>query len=339
VRRASLLVALLIGTTGAPAWAQHKAAASAAFDRGRQLMSEGKTAAACTEFERSQQLDPQFGTQYHLALCWEALGKLASAYGELDELAGKDTNPRRRADARKRADALRPRLTHLTLIVQSPAPQLVVQRDDEDVTLLVGVTTPVDPGVYVFRASAPGFATWEQRVELTAEGATIQLEIPRLAPADVGADPDPASGRPGDRRPDGPRPRLDERRDPDGARSGRGRRRAGMLVTGAGVAATGVGLYFGLAARTATEEARTLCGGRLDPCTGDLAAAQARIDDARGQAMVSNLLVGAGLAAVGAGLVLWLTAPDGAAGPDEPATRLTPRVGPHGVGLVLDGRF
>src|SRR5262245_42564670 len=80
-----------------------KAEADAAFRRGRALMAKGETEQACAEFEASMKLDPERGTLYNLGLCHEALGKLATAWAELRELAEGDTNAERRKDAAKRA--------------------------------------------------------------------------------------------------------------------------------------------------------------------------------------------------------------------------------------------
>jgi hypothetical protein len=332
---------LVLGTAGR-AHAQsseNKAAAAAAFEKAKELMDGGDTAGACEQFERSQELDAEFGTQYNLALCYQQLGKLASAYGEFDELAGKDTNAKRKAKAKAYAAQLKPRLTSLTLIVNDPAPQLVVARDDQDITLLVGVTTPVDPGVYTFEASAPGRKTWSQKVDLTAEGATITVEIPLLAEevadpgdGDDGGDDDDDDGGQGA---GAHRPAVAKKAHHGG---GKGRTLIGLVTAGTGAVATGVGLFFGFQASGHTSDAKDACGGALDPCTGDVVAAQADIKSARSAAMLSNIFVGVGLVAVAAGVVVWLTAP-GDDDRDEHHATLVPVVNAEGGGLVLDGAF
>ena len=92
-----LVVAAL--APAARAQSQNKAAAEAAFQKARQLKDAGQVEEACTEFRRSQDLDPQLGTQYNLALCFEELGRLASAWAEYKELAALDTNKKRKADS------------------------------------------------------------------------------------------------------------------------------------------------------------------------------------------------------------------------------------------------
>jgi hypothetical protein len=326
--RSILVVVLVAAFVGGAAAQSNKAAAAAAFDHAKELQTAGKIEEACAEFARSQQLDPQLGTQYNLALCYEKLGKLASAYVEFDELAAKDTNAKRKADSKKRKAKLEARLTRLLLVVNNPAPQLTVKRGDEDITMLVGVTTPVDPGVYVFRAEAPGRTTWEQQVDLTAEGATITVEIPALpeaAPGETTPDETPVDddARPLPETPSG------------GGKSGGGRKILGLSIAGAGAVATGVGVFFGVQASGLKGEAEDACNGSLDPCTGDITLAQTKIDDARSKANLSNVLVGVGLAAVAGGIILWVTAPDG----ESRETALVPVIGADGVGLALDGRW
>jgi hypothetical protein len=177
--RCWLVLAVLLAWSG-DAFGQ-RAEAAAAFRRGRELMAKGDTAAACREFETSMKLDPENGTLYNLAVCHEALGKLASAWTELRELAETDSNAGRRKEAARRAAALEPRLTRMRLVLAKPAPQAVVTRNDVDVTPLVGQTTVVDPGRYTFVAKAPGREPATIEVALDREGETIVVEIPALA--------------------------------------------------------------------------------------------------------------------------------------------------------------
>src|SRR5262249_39756309 len=106
------LTAIAIVLCTPPAWAQ-RAGPGALFDQGRALMEQGKTAEACAAFEQSMKLDPQRGTLYNLGLCHEKLGKIATAWSELDELSRTDTNEARAKDAAKHAAALQPRLPRM----------------------------------------------------------------------------------------------------------------------------------------------------------------------------------------------------------------------------------
>jgi hypothetical protein len=329
--RAAILATLVVVS---PAMAhadggENKAAAAAAFDAGKKAMADGQTAEACQQFQKSQDLDPQYGTEYNLAICDEALGKLASAYGLYDELSGKDANAKRKADSKDRAKKLKPRLTQLTLVVHDPSPQLTVKRDDQDVTLMVGVTTPVDPGKYTFTASAPGRKTWSAPVDLSAEGATITVDIPALE-----ADDNVVTELPKDLHHD-ERPAIEHH----ATKTSHTRKWVGIGAAATGVVATAVGVVFGLQARSSTDDAKKACGGALDPCTGDVQAAQGHIDDARKKANLADIFCGAGLAVAAAGVIVWLTAPSGSSDTADEHAMLVPTIGPDGAGLALDGHF
>jgi len=186
----ALLAAGLVLATATPAHAQ-KPEAVAAFSRGKDLLAQGKTAEACSEFELSMRLDPQNGTLYNLALCHEQLGKVASAWAEMKELSETDKNAARAKDAGKRAVALEKKLTRMRIVVTAQVDGLVVKRDNVDVTVLVDKETPVDPASYTFVASAPGFEDASLTADLTAPGQTIDVTIPALAEKKDKPDPEP----------------------------------------------------------------------------------------------------------------------------------------------------
>jgi len=333
-----VVIGLLAGVARAQTGAEAKAAADAAFDKGKQLQDAGHCDQAIEQFAKSQELDPQLGTQYNLALCYQEVGRLASAWAEFNELAAKDTNKKRKADAAKRAKAIAPRLTRMALTVAEPVDGLVITRDGVEVTALIDVETPVDPGVSTFEATAPGHAAWKMEVDLTAPGATVGIEVPPLEviaePVDHGDGGDADDGGGGDnmrRPPDEPPP-------PPRAHPGKGRKVLGLSLAGAGVIATGVGLVFGFQAKGLADDAKEACGGTLDPCDGDVLEAQSYIDDARGKANLSNLLVGGGVALAVVGVVVWLTAPSGEAPPAD-ATAVVPLLVGDGLGLALDGAW
>ena len=330
---AALALALAAAASARPTWAQpdddaqRKAGAEAAFRQGKDMLAKGQIEAACMAFKQSQQLDPQFGTQYNLALCYERWGRLASAWGELTELAAKDTNAARRADADKRARALEPRLVKLLLVVRESVPGLTVTRDGRDVTALVGVATPVDPGHSMIVAQAPGYKPWSFDVTLAGEGSMVTVEVGPLeqAPETPPTPPDrDAALRP-------PVPPVTRAGD-----GGAGRRRLGMIVGGAGVVAIGVGTVMGVQAWSLYDDAKAECGGAPSDCRGDLDRAQGRVDSARTRALLADVGIGLGAAALIGGAVLYFTAPSAGAGRE---TAVAPLVGGDRAGLVVSGRF
>src|SRR6185295_2178843 len=113
------------------------AAAQALFEQGRALMAQGHAADACGKFEESQRLDPALGTQFNLANCYEQLGKLASAYALFTQVAATahaTGQQQREAVARARAEAVKPKLTKLTIVVPTAGShKLRVERDGMEV--------------------------------------------------------------------------------------------------------------------------------------------------------------------------------------------------------------
>jgi len=321
--RASIAIASAIALSCAAAGvarAGDPAAAEAAFLKGKQLLKGGQIAEACDAFDRSLALDPQFGTQYHLARCYEQLGRLASAWTQYRELAQRDHNPGRREDARKRAALLEPRLTRLLINFAGAVPGMVVTRNGDDITAAVGIETPVDTGQYTILARADGYKLWSATVTASGEGATVTVSIPALEHDVPDDEPGPPRQAPG------------ETSEPGGATTaaaparGGGRTTLALSVGGAGLIATGVGVFFGARASARWSDARALCGDDL-LCDNpdDLRAGNRLVAEARTAGTVSTVLVGAGIAAVVGGAVLWLTAPDG---PEGRELALVPDVGP-----------
>ena len=174
-----LVVLALVAAT--PLAHAQRAEADAAFERGRALMKSGDYEGACEAFETSLRLDPTIGTVYNLGVCHEKLGKLASAYTEFKQVAERDSNKARAADAATHAAALEPRLTRFKLIITEATVGLVVERDGVDITAFADQVIPVDPRRYTFTATAPGLAPFTTVVDLTREGATIEVRIPALS--------------------------------------------------------------------------------------------------------------------------------------------------------------
>ena len=193
------LISMGLCATTAMAWAQpddlaKKTAAEAAFRQGKDQIAAGQVPEACESFRKSQELDPQLGTQYNLGLCYEKLGRTASAWSLYSQLAETDSNKGRRADAAKRAKALGPTLVRVLLVVRDATPGLTVERDGTDITSAIGVATPVDPGKSMIAARAEGYEPWTAEVAVMGEGTTVTVEIPRLVKVPVVApppDPDP----------------------------------------------------------------------------------------------------------------------------------------------------
>lgn len=338
------LLAISLGAAPAVGLAQpgrDTAVAEQLFNQGRDLVKAGKHADACPKFEASLRYDPVLGTRLNLASCYAEIGKLASAWGlyrESIELAAKAGDTKRSDFARQQAAALEPRLPRLAITVPANAPlKLVVTRGSATLDAAeFGVAVIADPGPVTVTAKAPGFADFTQTITLV-EGKTEMLAIPRLTL--VAAPPVhtpvalPASSSVAE------------------ARSGRSRLRtySALGLGAAGAVAATAGFLFGIKAKSSYDEAKSLCGDELKCPPQRLREGERLVDDARGSATAATVLILAGSAAIVAGGVLYLTAPDvrdaereseaSASRTKRFSPRLTPLVEPSAVGLVFTGGF
>ena len=335
-RNRLLLAAALLLTAAAPAApaaaqppatppGENAALAQTLFEEGRRLMEAKQYAEACPKFEESLRLRPGTGTLLNLALCNEAIGKSATAWAQFKEVlfaAKKDGNEAREAFAKEHIDALEPKLSRVRVVAE-PTGGLTIRRDGQEIpAAALGTPIPVDPGKHTIEATAPGYSVWSTTIDVGAAGDQKTVTVPKLAPL-----PEAKQG-----------PR--EAAPPAAPEEGGGTQRTvGFVVGGVGVASLGVGAIFGILAAgqaSGAEDDPALCPNKQ--CT---AAGREEIDAAGTKALISTLGVGVGLAAVGAGVALILTAggssrPEGAA---APSARVVPAVGPGGGGLQLVGAF
>ncbi len=166
--------------------------ARAKFQQGIELEHAGNWAGALSVFREVGQVRMTPQVRYHIATCEEKLGKLVVALGGY-ELALSDAEgmqPEFIAEVEAAIAQLKGRI-----------PKLVIQRGDgadaasielDGVTLgnsSVGVETAVDPGPHTISASAPGRARYTQTVSIS-EGETHALSV-TLEPLAADAPPPP----------------------------------------------------------------------------------------------------------------------------------------------------
>src|SRR5215831_17646129 len=119
VSRRRWVLALPILLAPSVARAGDPVAAQALFDEAKQLVADGHYAAACPKFAESQQADPGAGTQFHLADCWQHVGRVASAWAlfrEVESQAHARGETGRERVAHDRAAALEPFLPKLKIV-------------------------------------------------------------------------------------------------------------------------------------------------------------------------------------------------------------------------------
>jgi hypothetical protein len=284
--------------------ADQKAAAQVLFEQGRELVEQGHYAEACPKFAESLRLDRGIGTMLWLADCYESNGQTASAWASFKEAAAAAAlaHDAREKVATARVAKLESKLTTVAILVPPEAAVrgLEVRRDGVILGPAEwGIGVPVDPGIHAIDATAPLHKPWTTSVELPAKPGLVSVTIPVLEPTP--AEPAPA---PETREPAG----TPETVAPQAAttRTWSTQRIAGAVVAGAGVVSLGVGLYFGLDAKSTYDASNT--GGHCVNNQCDPQGLQDR-SGAYSRASVSTLLVGVGLAAVAGGAVLYFTAP------------------------------
>jgi len=150
-----------------------KATAEALFGDGRKLMAQGNFDDACPKFEASLRLDPGVGAMLNLGDCYEKNGQTASAWAEFREAisAARSAGSKDREDlARKRAAALEPKLSRLTITAGAQSVQVIRDGTAVDPAAL-GTPMPVDPGRHVIEATAPGKQKWSKTIEVATNAA------------------------------------------------------------------------------------------------------------------------------------------------------------------------
>ncbi|WP_437689887.1 hypothetical protein [Sorangium sp. So ce176] len=346
LRRARLALASIVLASAAllaPAGAAAQGAgdptlAQTLFEEGRRLMEAKSYAEACPKLAESQRLRPGTGTLLNLALCNEALGRTATAWGQFKEAlfaSKKEGNAAREAFAQEHISALEPRLSRIQLNAEG-TPGLLIRVDGHDIpAAALGTPIPIDPGSHEVEATAQGYSVWSTTVQVGDSADLRTIAIPKLQPAPpekVAAPAGPAAGG-----------------APGGAGGGEGLRTAGFVIGGAGAAVLGVGAVFGILAAGQASDAekdQALCPSKQ--CTP---RGREEINAAETKALVSTIGIGVGVAALGAGAILVLTsgpsrtegaraagARHGSSGGRVQA-RVVPLIGPDGGGVGVLGAF
>jgi serine/threonine-protein kinase len=326
---APALVALLLaaspaaaqpaGGASAQASGSNAAAAQALFDSARQLIGAGRAGEACPKLEESQRLDPGLGTQFHLADCYERVGRTASAWStflELAAVAKSSGQGERETVARRRAGALEGRLVRLRIEVPSESrlPGLEVRRDNAAVGAAQwDVAVPVDPGEHEVHATAPGRVAWRTAVEAREAGEPVIVRVPVLeTPAT------PVAGIPAAST--SPSPSSPSARDA-GART---RRNVGFVTGGVGLVGLGLGAFFGARSMSAGSDSEAHCNGDVCNATG-----VGLRDEAIDWGTASTVAFVAGGVLVAGGAVLVLTSRPSR--PSAPSASVGLHLGPAGA--------
>jgi hypothetical protein len=319
---ASSALVALIALAPAPCAAQDRASAEELFQLGKAAMAKNELLKACGYFQGSLKADFALGTLLNLAICHEQAGRVASAWGEfrtLEERAKQANPPQvdRAKFAHDHAEALRPRLSRLRIILSPEAKALPLTVKIDGVPAqaeLFDAGIPVDTGKRIVVASSSGYEDYPQTIAVDDEKMTLEMTVPPLKPKSASADKTPPSNNAS----------LD---DIDRLAAAKSQRTLGFVVGGIGAASLAVGGVFGFLAVKASNDSK--CAGCING-SPELDNAESAYKRARTFAWVSDIALLAGVAGLGAGALLIITA-KGSNDTKPSVTALS--VGPNGVAI------
>jgi hypothetical protein len=359
----ALAAAAPILLSASRARASDPAAAQALFDEGRQFLAQGRFGEACPKFEESQRLDPGLGTQFHLADCWQRMGRKASAwalFGEVATAAHARGQIARARVAHDRAEALAPWVSKLAIQPRdaSTVAGFTLLRDGAEVDRTAwGVPVPVDPGTHLIAAMAPAKQPWIFEVDVAPDQTILTVDVPPLA--DVPAPtplpvarlvPPPAVRLQSHARLGVTEVMPEEHLTTDHA--GDAQRAIGWTLAGLGLSGVAAGTYFGVEWLDDRDRIDSRCTMVCDSSVPGLRDSE----HTNGAAAAGFLGGGAVTLIVGAALVAAAPQPrtvrsgvafDQSGGPDarsgprpQAATvHVAPAAGPGGGGLVVLGTW
>jgi hypothetical protein len=310
------------------ALADDKTTADVLFEEAQKLISAGRYSEACPKLAESQRLDPGIGTALYLGDCYEKVGRTASAWGSFREALSlaERAGDKRAAVAKRRADALEPILSRLTIKLDpgiSPSSVHIERNDKRVAPIEIGLAIPVDPGDVTITAQAEGHERWETTVKVPEKNGAIEVVV-KLGPAI--ATPPPATVTP---PPVTVTPTAKSAPPPPGDRSSSltPLRIAGIGVGVVGLAAIGIGAGLAVSAKGTFDSAKQM--GRCDMsdfCTPEGLELRA---GARSTADVATVMFIAGGVLAAAGVTLFIVAPK------KKSAALLPIVAPGWAGLSL----
>jgi hypothetical protein len=321
--------------------AQKTAMAQSLYDEAMKDYKAAKYDEACPKLERVVSLVPQgIGAKIDLASCYEAQGKLASAFGAFltAESAARSQGDARATQASERATALKPKLASLTIEVPpevKSAGQLSIRRDGIAFEAAdYGLPLFVDKGEHVVIVTATGRAPWEKRLTVAdGEKAVLKVELGAESSAPPPDDkPPPDGGKTGGGEPPPPAPK------------GEGTFMTPLRIVGlvggvVGLVGVGAGIGIGVHAKGLFDESNE--GGGCDAETNRCTQAGLDLrDDAVSFGTISTGVTIASAVIGAAGIVLFAVAPSEEAAPPGPTVGLSDvsvRVAPGFV--TLSGSF
>jgi hypothetical protein len=271
--------------------------ARAQFQQGLALETAGDWTGALDLFQQVAlvKLTPQ--VRFHIGLCEEHLGHLVAALGDY-ELAAHEADQAKvvevSAQVASRRDGLRARIPQLTIVRGGGAEAALVSLDGVSLgAASVAVKLPIDPGPHTVEARASGFKPFRTTVDVAEkESKSVELTLEPLAAAASGPDTTATASK--------STSTVDSAREEPAPSNV-----VPLVIGGAGVASVGAGVVFLLLRQHAITTLDSEC--TLPPGHQCPPSAQPTYDQGKTYTLLANVTLGAGVAAIGVGTVLFLT--------------------------------
>jgi hypothetical protein len=338
--------------------AEDPATAEVLFQEDRRLMANDQVKATCNKFKESFTLDPMSGTLLNLAACYEKAGRTATAWARFRNaasLAKSQGKTEQAVEANRRIKVLEAELSYLTIIVAEPVADLEVKRNDTEVSSATfGVQVPVDPGRVEVVASAPGYKSFRQVVDIGSNHDQQTITIPKLNAAErVAATEAPEAGAAAPAAPSTAKNDIaseseseseSEAEDEPGAGPARAQKTdigsggpgpLPWIIGGIGVAAAATGGVLGVLALQSDAKARDLCPTHKN-CPKNALIAE---DNRNQRATWANVGVGVGLVGIATATVWILVGRPKRSDHDRTGFVLQPAVTPDAAALWAIGKF
>ncbi len=297
--------------------------AKKAFFEGLDFEEKKQWKDALDRFEQVAKVRMTPQVRFHIALCKENLNLLIEALHDF-ELAESDAKAEKVAEVMKEAPehaaAIRPKIPKLTIKVPADVEGVSVTLDGNPIDPKGSEETLVNPGTHKIEANAENRAPFSREVSVdVGESKTITVKLPSLAGEKE--EPPPKEEEP-------PPKEEPKKAIPTTA----------LIVGGVGAAALlGAGI-FALKRSSIASDLDGKCGGDPKGCPSDQ---QDAIDSGRTYTTLTNVFLVLGVVGVGAGVVLWVTAPkDKDKSAPAAALRVVPSApGANVAGFSLSGAF
>lgn len=307
--RLGTCVALATGLmpTGYVATAQaqtSEAFAESLYQDGKRYLQAEDYGHACPKLAQSYKIDPAGGTALLLAICYEQQGKLASAWARYNDalaLAKRDAREDRERRAREGLETVEPKLSYIRLTLDPSSYGIVgltLSIDGTELPAISDTRLPIDPGIHQIIIRAPNHEDWKTELNVGGPADVKDVWVPALR-SETRVSTTPLSSV----RSTAPLPITENSaRATDGVSHAEARRSA-YVIGSAGIAAVGVGAYFGIRAIKLNHDANQLCP--TNQCRDAQVGAINKVDQARSSARAADILIGVGSAAVVSAALLW----------------------------------